>query len=117
MNPSILPLRNLLARLANALAHRPGYDQSHGDHEPLADKDIVIGKCTGDPARYRRLPLTPSTRRLLGNCPLWTYVLAETVKTNVTIKTTPGDKKIETPKTRPGRRQNRRRDLPRNPPR
>jgi hypothetical protein len=68
--------------------------------EPLADKDILIGKFTGDPE-----DIVGSIDKIhpafVNNCPLWTYVLAETVESNVVFKTTKGDKKIKTRKLGP----------------
>jgi hypothetical protein len=67
---------------------------------PLKDSEIVIGKFTGDPADVVGT-IDSVDPAFVGNCPLWTYVLAETVKTTVTIKTTQGDRKIETRKLGP----------------
>jgi len=99
INPSILALRNLQRgwrmRLPNGqdIARAMGID-------PLADKDILIGKFTGDPE-----DIVGSIDKIhpafANNCPLWTYVLAETVESNVVFKTTKGDKKIKTRKLGP----------------
>jgi len=37
----------------------------------------------------------------VGNCPLWTYVLAETIESTVTVKTLQGDQEITTRKLGP----------------
>lgn len=57
---------------------------------PLADADIKIGKFTGDPADTLTL-IADVDPAFAGNCPLWTYVLAETVEKSVTVKTSQGD--------------------------
>ncbi len=67
---------------------------------PLDDKEIVIGKFTGDPADVVGT-IDQIDPAFAGNCPLWTYVLAETVETNVTLETTKGNKKIKTRKLGP----------------
>jgi len=70
--------------------------------KPLADKDILIGKFTGDPAdKKSQIPITSISSTFADNCPLWTYVLAETVETEVALKTTKGVKKIKTRKLGP----------------
>ncbi|HVW84044.1 MAG TPA: hypothetical protein VHB50_05170, partial [Bryobacteraceae bacterium] len=68
---------------------------------PLPDAQIRIGKFTGDPADLL-VPITDiAPLAFNGNCPLWTYVLAETIETTVTIKTTTGDKPVITRKLGP----------------
>ena len=57
--------------------------------KPLADKDILIGKFTGDPADIIG-SIDTIDSAFTGNCPLWTYILAETVEENVQIATTKG---------------------------
>jgi len=70
--------------------------------QPLDDKDILIGKFTGDPADSKALiPISDIKAVFKGNCPLWTYVLAETVETEVSIRTTKGEKKIKSRKLGP----------------
>ncbi len=63
--------------------------------EPLADRDILIGKFTGDPADIVG-SIDAIDAAFAGNCPLWTYVLAETRAVDVTLKTTGKTQKIET---------------------
>jgi len=67
---------------------------------PLADDKILIGKFTGDPADIIGAidKIDPAFKE---NCPLWTYILAETVETDVTLKTTKGDKKFKARKLGP----------------
>ena len=60
---------------------------------PLADADIHIGKFSGDPADIVG-PITQFGAVFAGNCPLWTYILAETVEGSVTIQTTQGPQTV-----------------------
>jgi hypothetical protein len=68
--------------------------------QPLKDSEIIIGKFTGDPEDIRG-PITKFSDAFAGNCPLWTYILAETKPVDVTVKTKQGDKRIETRKLGP----------------
>jgi hypothetical protein len=63
--------------------------------KPLKDSEILIGKFTGDNGDIRG-PVTNFGAAFAGNCPLWTYVLAETKEVSVTLKTKQGDKQIKT---------------------
>jgi hypothetical protein len=63
--------------------------------EPLQDADIKIGKFTGTAGDIRG-PITQFSAAFAGNCPLWTYVLAETEEVMVQVKTKQGDKSIKT---------------------
>lgn len=62
--------------------------------EPLKDEDIKIGKFTGNPDDIVNTPVGLNADAFQDNCPLWTYVLAETVPVNVTFKTADGDRKL-----------------------
>ena len=74
--------------------------------EPLHDADILIGKFTGvDKDIVGPINKMGDGTSFVENCPLWTYVLAETVKSTVTVKTLEGDKAWTSGW------QNRRRDL------
>ena len=69
---------------------------------PLTDGEILIGKFTGDP----KDTLTPIVKlgdgkAFIQNCPLWTYILAETLESTVKLKTLEGDKPIKTRKLGP----------------
>ena len=99
INPNILALRNLERGWRMRLPNGQDIARAMG-LVPLADKDIVIGKFTGDPADIIGTidSIDPGFVR---NCPLWTYVLAETVESKVTLKTTKGDQKITTRKLGP----------------
>ncbi len=69
---------------------------------PLTDDQIVIGKFTGAVAGDGDIAVkagdfgTFAGGAFAGNCPLWTYCLAETIETTATLKTLDGDKLIPT---------------------
>jgi hypothetical protein len=63
--------------------------------EPLKDAEILIGKFTGDPGDIIG-PVTSVSSAFADNCPLWTYILAETKEVTVTLKTKQGNKPIKT---------------------
>jgi hypothetical protein len=98
-NPNILALRNLERGFRMRLPTGQTIAMAMG-LDPLADSGIVIGKFTGDPADVVGTidTIDPAFK---GNCPLWTYILAETVKTTVKIKTTQGDRAVESRKLGP----------------
>ena len=56
----------------------------------LEDDQIKIGKFTGDPADKLRTVVEAGGDVFKGNCPLWTYVLAETEQVE-TVETAGGD--------------------------
>ena len=56
----------------------------------LEDSEIKIGKFTGDPADIKGDVVDQGGAAFAGNCPLWTYVLAETEEVNTKFKTTDG---------------------------
>ena len=63
--------------------------------EPLSDDKIIIGKFTGKAGDVKGKILDFSDA-FRDNCPLWTYVLAETLPVNLVLKTKQGDKSVET---------------------
>jgi len=63
---------------------------------PLADKDILLGKFTGEEGDILGPVADSPTSVFADNCPLWTYVLAETVEVDLTVKVIGGEKKIKT---------------------
>lgn len=99
-DPSSLPLRNLERGWRLGLPTGQSVAKAMGV-EPLDDKDILIGKfITNPPAppdEDALKPITSISPVFACNCPLWTYILAEThkfkedvkipVKENVTIDT------------------------------
>jgi hypothetical protein len=64
-------------------------------------KEILIGKFTGDQGDIRGAITDFAGTAFVDNCPLWTYVLAETIESDVTVKTLDGDKVIKTRKLGP----------------
>jgi hypothetical protein len=64
--------------------------------KPLADSDIHIGKFTGDPADIVTTIDKVADGAFKGNCPLWTYILAETVESSMALRTTTGVRHIKT---------------------
>jgi hypothetical protein len=63
--------------------------------EPLQDAAILIGKFTGDQSDIKG-QITDFGQAFADNCPLWTYILAETKQVTVPVKTKQGDKNIKT---------------------
>ena len=92
-NPNILALRNLLRGWRLRIPSGQDIARAMGI-EPLDDSAILIGKFTGDPADTL-VSIDTINPGFKETCPLWTYILAETVKTKIKINTTKGDKKIE----------------------
>jgi hypothetical protein len=105
------PLGNLPASVAidpNALAQRnlergwrmrlpSGQDIARAmGLTPLTDEQIVIGKFTGDPEDIVFKSITEVDPVFAGNCPLWAYVLAETVESVDQVRTTKGDRPFNT---------------------
>ena len=68
--------------------------------EPLADADIKIGKFTGD-AADEPTPILKIDGAFKDNCPLWTYILAETVPSDVAVTTKSPHRKVKTFKLGP----------------
>ncbi len=99
IDPSVLAQRNLLRGWRMRLPN--GQDVARAmSLDPLPDSKIIIGKFTGDPADIIGTidTIAPAFKQ---NCPLWTYVLAETVETEVKLATTTGDIKVKTRKLGP----------------
>ncbi len=105
-NPHILALRNLERGWRMRLPSGQAVARAMGV-VPLTDDQIIIGKFTGaDPAN----PLDPADKIgaitdfgqvggksvFADNCPLWTYILAETVAEDVVVATTNGPQTIPT---------------------
>jgi hypothetical protein len=64
--------------------------------EPLKDDDVLLGKFTGDPADIKGSVVSVAGDAFKDNCPLWTYILAETEEVTITFQTTDGPKQITT---------------------
>lgn len=100
--PSMLAQRNLERGWRMRLPNGQDVARAMG-LIPLTDDKISIGKFTGDPADIvaQSIATIGDGKGFVNNCPLWTYVLAETVESTVTVKTLEGDKKIKTRKLGP----------------
>ena len=97
-DPSSLPLRNLLRSWRLGLPNGQSVAKAMGV-KPMDDADILLGKFTDpDPTGSEALvPITTVSPAFKHNCPLWTYILAETrthkesvklpVTENVTLST------------------------------
>lgn len=94
IHPNILAQRNLLRGWRMRLPSGQDVARAMGI-VPLKDEEILIGKFTGDPAD-KLTPIVDVHPVFAGNCPLWTYVLAETLETETIVKTTKTDQKIKT---------------------
>lgn len=103
-NPASLALRNL--ERSWALKLPSGQAVARAMHlTPLTDDQIIIGKAVDEPG-----PDDPQTKIatiangvFAGNCPLWTYILAEARynQASVTIPATGGPSTINTPQLGP----------------
>jgi hypothetical protein len=102
VNPSVLAQRNLERGWRMRLPSGQDVARAMG-LVPLTDDKIVIGKFTGDPADIvaASIATVGDGVSFVDNCPLWTYVLAETVESKVKVKTLQGDKHITTRKLGP----------------
>jgi hypothetical protein len=70
--------------------------------KPLDDKKILIGKATGDQADLKGDILSVANGAFKGNCPLWTYILAEAVTNQEAVKTPVNENvTIQTPRLGP----------------
>jgi hypothetical protein len=101
VDPSVLAQRNL--ERGWRLRLPSGQDVARAmSIVPLTDDQIVIGKFIGAAAGPGDIKVPAGSfakfagGAFAGNCPLWTYCLAETVETTITVKTTDGDKPIPT---------------------
>jgi hypothetical protein len=102
VNPHVLAQRNLERGWRMRLPSGQDIARAMG-LVPLTDDKIVIGKFTGDTAdiKFASIASVGDGKAFVENCPLWTYVLAETIESNVTVKTLQGDKPITTRKLGP----------------
>ena len=106
------PLKDLPARVAGdpppSLAERnllrgwrmrlpSGQDVARAMGVPaLHDTEIMIGKFSGDPHDIRGNIVGVAGEAFAGNCPLWTYVLAETIESEIMFETSDGPQTIST---------------------
>jgi len=100
VNPSVLAERNLDRGWRMRLPSGQEIARAMS-LAPLTDDNIKIGKFTGDKADIVTTIDKVGDGSFVGNCPLWTYVLAETVESTVTVKTREGNKPIKTRKLGP----------------
>jgi hypothetical protein len=101
VDPSVLAQRNLLRGWRLRLPNGQDTARAMG-LVPLSDSEIKIGKFTGDPSDIvTTIDKVGDGTSFVGNCPLWSYVLAETIESTVTVKTLEGDKPIKTRKLGP----------------
>jgi hypothetical protein len=94
VKPSVLAERNLVRGWRMRLPTGQDVARAMGV-KPLDDKQILIGKFTGQKADIIG-PINEIHKGFVENCPLWTYVLAETVETEVAVNTTKGPRKVKT---------------------
>ena len=101
VNPNVLAQRNLERGWRLRLPNGQDVARAMG-LVPLTDDKIKIGKFTGDPNDIvTTIDKVGDGKSFVENCPLWTYVLAETLESTVTVKTLEGDKPIKTRKLGP----------------
>jgi hypothetical protein len=100
INPSVLAQRNLERGWRMRLPTGQEIARAMG-LAPLTDDKIKIGKFTGDKADIVATIDKIGDGSFVENCPLWTYVLAETVESTEKVKTLEGDKPIKTRKLGP----------------
>jgi hypothetical protein len=83
-NPASLAQRNL--ERSWRLGLPSGQDVARAMHiQPLADKDILIGKATESPDPDAR-SIVDVSKIFANNCPLWTYILAEAQRNREPVK-------------------------------
>jgi hypothetical protein len=86
VNPSSLPARNLLRGWEMRLPSAQRIAEAMGV-EPLKDKDILIGKGVDKPdPGDAPVSITTISNVFANNCPLWTYILAEAMHHQQTVK-------------------------------
>ncbi len=103
-NPPSLPQRNLIRSFELGLPS--GQDVARAMRlRPLKDDEITIGKAVDQPGSGDVKGTIASIQELAafkGNCPLWTYILAEAAKNQETVMIPVlEDRKITTPRLGP----------------
>ena len=109
VDPSVLALRNLERGWRLRLPTGQDIARAMG-LRPLEDDQILIGKFTGDPADIIG-PIDGIHSAFKKNCPLWAYTLAETVETDVKVRTTNRPSDDQDAQTRSRWRPDRGRDV------
>jgi Animal haem peroxidase len=99
--PRALAARNLIRGLKMDLPCGQDVARAMGV-PPLDDKDILIGQGLDKPGKLPDVVAAGKSKWFAGNCPLWTYILAEAMhhkkKVKVPVK---GDRHISTPQLGP----------------
>jgi heme peroxidase len=103
-NPPSLPQRNLIRSFELGLPS--GQDVARAMHvTPLKDDQIMIGKAVDEPEDgdvKGTIATIPDLSIFKGNCPLWTYILAEAARNQEPVKIpVQEDKTIATPRLGP----------------
>ncbi len=100
-NPNSLALRNLQRGFRLELPTGQTVAKHFGV-PVIPDNKILIGKATGDPAD-KLTPIVDVDPVFAGNCPLWTYILAEAAlnKAELEIPVDGGPGKVATPQLGP----------------
>jgi hypothetical protein len=83
-NPSSLAQRNLLRGWRLGLPSGQAVAKAMG-LKPLHDEQIVIGKAVDNPGKVSTIASLPDLAAFAGNCPLWTYILAEAMQNKVAM--------------------------------
>jgi hypothetical protein len=101
-NPSSLGQRNLLRGWRLGLPSGQAVAKAMGV-TPLADEQIAIGKAVDAPDQpLGTIASLPALRPFAGNCPLWTYILAEAMHFKVAVQApVTGGRAINTPQLGP----------------
>jgi heme peroxidase len=85
-NPSALAVRNLVRSTALGLPSGQDVARAMGI-TPLGDKEILIGQGVDKPDKRSLKNIVQAAGKVFaGNCPLWTYVLAEAMHHKVSVK-------------------------------
>ena len=102
--PPSLPQRNLIRAFELGLPTGQDVARAMGVM-PLKDDEILIGKAVDHPSGddvVGKLSELSELAPFFGKCPLWTYILAEAVRTQTTVDIpVTGGKKITTPQLGP----------------
>jgi hypothetical protein len=99
--PKSLAGRNLQRGFRLGLPSGQDVARAMGE-KPIEDKNILIGKATGDPADVKGDILSVANGAFKGNCPLWTYILAEAMANQESVKIPVSeDVSIQTPRLGP----------------
>lgn len=99
--PAVLATRNLLRAWRLGLPSGQAVAAAMGV-DVLDDSEIVIGKATDDADPAAKTIDQIANSAFVGNCPLWTYILAEAARTKTPVEIpVNGDQTISTPKLGP----------------